>query len=175
MAIGGEAVGPGVAKRRMAEERRRLRGEHQPAVGDAVIERLFAEAVAHQVEVAAGAVAKRKGKHAVDAIDGMAHPVAADQLEQDLGVRPVAQGDAGGAQLVGERPIAVDLAVEGQRIAGGRVDARLGAAGEIDDRQPGVAERDAAIDKAAVAVRPAMRERAGSSPRASAPRRVRVR
>ncbi len=69
-------------------------------------------------------------------------------------------GDPGGAKLVGERAVAVDLAVEDERIAARRVDARLGAAGEIDDREPGVPKRDAAVDKNAVAVGSAMRQRA---------------
>ena len=90
--------------------------------------------------------------------DGAAHPVAADQLEQDLGIRAIAQSDAGAAQIVGECLVAIDLTVEDEGVAGRFVDPRLGPAREIDDRQPRMAEGDPVIDEDAAAVRPAMRQ-----------------
>ena len=156
--IGGLPVGCRVAKERVAEECRHLGGEDEPAARGPPVERLFAEPVAHQVEGAAGAVAKGKGEHAVDAPGGAVHPVAADHLEQDFGIRAVAQRDPGTAQLVGERAVAVDLAVEDEGVAGRFVDPRLSPAREIDDRQAGMAECDAAVDKDPAAVRPAMRQ-----------------
>jgi hypothetical protein len=59
-----------------------------------------------------GAVAKGKGKHAVDPRHSLAHPVSADQLEQDFDIRSIAQCHTGGAQFVGERTVAVDLSIE---------------------------------------------------------------
>jgi hypothetical protein len=102
---------------------------------------------------------KAKGEHAIDLRHGVVHPVAADQLEQNFGVRAIAQRYTGAAQFVGERPIAVDLAIEDERIAARLVDARLGTAREIDDREPGMAECNAAVDKGPAAVRTAMLER----------------
>src|SRR6202030_3455393 len=71
----------------------------------------------------------------------------------------VAQWDAGRTQLVLQRAIAVDLAIEGESIAGARIDARLGPTREIDDGEPRVAERDAAIDEDTVLIGAAMHER----------------
>ena len=146
------------------KQRTHLGGKDELASRETPVERLLAEAVAHQVDRTGGAVAKGKGEHAVDPRHGVAHPVSADQLEQDFGIRAIAQRHTGGAQFVGERPITVDLAIEDQRIAGRPVDTRLGAARKIDDREPRVAERDAGIDKGAAAVRPAMGERAVHRP-----------
>ena len=157
-AVGGVGIGSSVAKRRMAEECGDLGGKDQPAPRDPPIERLFAEAVAHQVNRTVGAVAIGKGEHAADAFDGAAHAQAADQLEQDFRIRPVAQGDPVAAELVGERPVAIDLAVEDKRVAASRVDPRLRPAIEVDDRQPRMAEGDPFVDKNAIAVGPAMGE-----------------
>ncbi len=155
-AVGGVGIGPGVAKRRVAEECGDLGGEYQPVLRHRPIERLLAEPVAHEVDGTLRPVAKGEREHAVDALDGPAHSQAADQLEEDLGIRAVAQHDPAAAQLLGKSAIAVDLAVEDERVAARRVDPRLGPALKIDDRQPRMAERHALVDKDAVAVGPAM-------------------
>jgi hypothetical protein len=86
----------------MAQERTYLGGKDESTALDTPVERLLAKAVAHQVERAGGAVAEGKGEHAVDPRHGVAHPVAADQLEQPLGIRAIAQHYVGGAQFGGE-------------------------------------------------------------------------
>jgi hypothetical protein len=155
-AIRGKLIEPAVAERRMATERRHLGGKDELALGHAPVKRLLTKPVAHQVQRARRAVAIGEREHAVDALDGAPHPIATDQLEQDLSIRAVAQRDARGAKLLSQRAIAVDLAVESQGVTGFLVDTRLSAAGEIDNCEPRVAERDAAVDKDAVTVWPAM-------------------
>ena len=156
--IGRGRIGPGIAQRRVAPQRGDFRAEHQGAAGERVIERLLAEPVAREMQRAGGAAAPGEREHAVDAGQGFAHAVAAQQLEQHLGVGAVAQHHAGGAQLVGEGGETVDLAVEDQRVAAGRIDPGLGTAGEIYHGQAGMGQRDGGIGVAAGGVGTAMGE-----------------
>jgi hypothetical protein len=68
---------------------------------------------------------------------------------------------AGGGELRAQLEMVVDLAVDGDQ-APRLVAHRLrGARVEVDDRQPPVAERERAVDREALAVRAAVRERRG--------------
>src|SRR3989442_13861904 len=61
-------------------------------------------------------------------------------------------------ELRAQRAIVVDLAVAHDPYRAGLVHQRLRAAGHVDDGQPAVSERRLAVDPAALAVRPALRE-----------------
>ena len=143
----------------MTLQRRDLGREDDVFAGDTVIERLFAEPVAYQVKRAGRAVAIGKGEHSVDPLDRAPHPIATDQLKQDFGIGMVAQRHAEAPQFGGEGPIPVYFAIEHESVAGGFVDARLRAAGDVDDGQPRVAQSDASVDKDTAAVGSAMPQR----------------
>src|SRR5215471_14396314 len=148
----------------MAQQRTNLRGENQLTTRVTPIERLLAQAVAHQMDGAGSTLTKGKGEHAVDLRDRLAHTVSADQLEQDFGIRAIAQRHTVSAQFLGERTVTVYLAIEDQRIAGRLVDARLRATRKVDDREPRMAEGKVGINKDTAAVRAAMAKRAVHRP-----------
>ena len=137
-------------------QRADLGREVEIAVAHRVVERLFPEAVARQPDVA-GRVAIGEGEHAVDALERALRSFASEKLEQHLGIRMVAQGDAVAPQPVGKRREPVDLAVIGERASVG-IDARLRAAVQVDDREARVRQRDALVDMAVLRVGSAMLE-----------------
>src|SRR3981189_3736199 len=102
-----------------------LGSEYDLCTEHPVIERLFAETVAHQIERACRAVAKGKGEHSIDALNGPAHPFAADHLKQHLGIGVVAQRHPAAPEFAGQSAVAVNLPADHQRTPGSLVDARL--------------------------------------------------
>src|SRR5260370_17203713 len=89
-----------------------FRSEYDLCTEHPVIERLFAETVAHQIERACRAVAKGKGEHTVDSLNGAPHPFAADHLKQHLGIGAVAQRHPAAPEFGGQSPIAVNFPLE---------------------------------------------------------------
>ncbi len=156
--VGGREIGCSGAERGVAEDRGDFRAEHQCAARGAIVKRLFAETIAREMKRAGGAVAPGEREHAVDQSEGFAHAMQAQQLEQHFGVGAVAQRNAGGAQLFGERGKAVYLAIEYEGVAGNRIDAWLRAAGEINDGKPGMGECEGGIRVVGGGIRAAVRE-----------------
>src|SRR5262249_47497521 len=102
------------------------------------------------------AVAVGEGEHAIDLLDGPAHAMAPDQLIQNLRVGAVTQLNAVAQQFVRQRAISVDLAIEGEDVAGLAIGSWLRPTRQVDDGKPGVAEGDPAVDEDAAPVRPAV-------------------
>ena len=135
-----------------------LRGEAE-AVRDLLQkQRLFAERIDRQKQVAP--VVKCEGEHAVETIEHAFTPLTPPRQQHfgiALGGKAVAEAD----QLVPQRAVIVDLAVEDDAQTERRHRLR-GARIEIDDGKPAVGEQDAGlmIVPGALAVRAAMRQRA---------------
>ncbi len=144
------------ARNGMCKDGARLRAERHNAGAHAPIQRLLAEAVARQVQATGSALEKREREHAVDFAKCPFDAVALQEAEQDFRVRAIGEIDAGGRQLRRECGIAVDLAVEDERVAGDRVCARLVAAVQIDDGQPEMSKGDRTCNMNAVFIRAAM-------------------
>ena len=71
-----------------------------------IIKRLFAETVAYQMQCTARPVAKGEGELSLDPLQRPPHPVTADQLKQDLGIRAVLQLHPVAVQFRSQRSIA---------------------------------------------------------------------
>jgi hypothetical protein len=146
-----------------AQHRLGLRTERQPATALGVDHRLDAERVAHEVQRAAAPVEQGEGE---DAVQARCEPDAllVVQVRQHLGVagglQRVPLGEHVGAQL----GVVVDLAVVDHDHRAVGVGHRLGAAGDVEDRQAAVAEAHPVTDEEAVAVRPAVHDRVGHRP-----------
>ena len=141
-------------------QRLQLRAEHERAVVPRVVERLDAEVVAREEELAAAAVPQREREHAGEPVEQSA-PHAFQPWTSTSPSPCVREHVAGRRELAPQRAEVVDLAVEddGDRAVGGHE--RLPAAGEVDHRQPAMAESDRAVEVKAVGVGAAMRERRG--------------
>ena len=98
------------------------------------------------MEPSAARFVEGEGEHAVDLFERRAHAIALQHAEQHLGVGSIDEIRARVRELGGQRRKAVDLSVEHERVAGGRIDARLVTAVEIDDGEPQVPECDPPID-----------------------------
>ena len=132
---------------RIFEQRLDLRCKRQPAIVQAVIQRLDADPIAHQPQLAPAAVPKRKGEHASQPVDEIDAPLL-EPMEQDFGVGMIrlepmpATRDQLGAKL----RVIVDFAVEDdpQRrvFAAHRLRSRRSG---VDDRQPAMPKADAAV------------------------------
>ena len=83
--------------------------------------------------------------------------LAPDQLKEDFRIRVVAQLNPGRAQLIGEAFVAINLAIEDERITSIRINPRLGAPLWINDGKPGMPECNPGIYIDPVSVWPAMR------------------
>ena len=137
----------------------RLGAEHQHAAALEEIERLLPETIAREMEPSAARLVEGEGEHAVDLFERRAHAVALQHAEQHLGVGSIDEIRARVRELGCQRRKAVDLSVEDERVAGGRIDARLVTAVEIDDCEPQVSECDPPIDVDVAFVGPAMGDR----------------
>lgn len=75
-----------VSSQRMGEHRPRFGAEHQCAITLEKIERLLAEAVAHEIKPSRFGFVEGEGEHTVDLLDGRPHAIPLKKAEQDLGV-----------------------------------------------------------------------------------------
>jgi hypothetical protein len=135
------AVEPAVGQHRL-----QLRAESHPAVVEqCVVHRLDAHPVARQEEALLVLVPESEGEHAaqlVDAAFAPGLPGVHDALGVALRVEHIAQG----LQFRHQRLVVVDLAVEDDGDRPVRVEQRLLAGGDVDDRQPTVAHAEPRLD-----------------------------
>ncbi len=124
----------------------------------AVEQRLLAEAVAAEHELAAARVPERDGKHAVElreALDAELDVAAQD----DFAVRLRAEHVAAGLQLRTQLAVVVDLAVEDEMDLAGFVLHRLMAGRQVNDRQASHADQRLIVAIVACIVGAAMPDR----------------
>ena len=129
-----------------AGEQRRQRGrEAQAPLVFRQVERLDPEAVARQREPPAVALEDREGEHAVETVDAVAPP-GVKALEHHFRVAIGEEAVVEGFQLAPQFTVVVDAAVEDDGEPQARVGHRLlGGLREIDDAQPAMGQRDAAL------------------------------
>ena len=113
-------------------ERLQLGGEDHPLTAGQVVQRLDAERVAGQDEIAGRLVEQREREHAAEPAQRVRSP-AAPGLEHDLGVRAGAEADTAGRQLRAQVLVVVQLAVVDERHAVA-VQRLVGQGTEVDDR-----------------------------------------
>ena len=161
----GQRVAIHLAWRRGAgHERLQLRAEGHEFPGAGPVERLLAQAVARQDELAVPAVPGREGEHADRPLQRRRDAPGGQRFHQHLGVRvpakPLARPAEFGAQVAG----VVDLAVEHQDHPAVVRHHRLRTGGrEIDHREPRVAEGDSrgCVDPGTAIVGATMMQRGG--------------
>ena len=119
-------------------QRLQLGGEDSAVTPGQVVQRLDAERVTSQDEIAGALVEQRKREHAPEALQGAGSP-APPGLEHHLGVGLRPEPDAVGGQLGAQRPVVVQLAVVDDRQAV-LAEGLIGRRAEIDDRQAPEAE-----------------------------------
>jgi hypothetical protein len=142
----------------MGEHRLDLRAEQEGPVAAGPVERLDAEAVPGQQQLAPLGVPERDREHPVQALERPLPPLR-EGAQHDLGVGARAEAVAGRLQLGAQLAEVVDLAVVGEDqapvlgrhglLAGGR---------QVDDREAPVAEADRPIAEVAFGVRPAVHQ-----------------
>ena len=138
-----------------------LGGEGESAIRQQrVMQRLLAQPVARQQQLAAVAVVEGEGEHAGKPLDAIGAPLLPG-VQNGLGVRAGAIAMAELLQLGAHRLVIVDLAVEADDDGAALIGHRLMAASQIDDRQPAMAEGEMRLEMEAVPVRPAMRHGIG--------------
>jgi hypothetical protein len=122
------------------DQRLELGGEQRAVASRQVEQRLDAKRVAGQEQLAGRGVGQREREHAAEALERLRAPQAPG-LDHDLGVGVRPEADAAAGQLFLELPVVVQLAVvDHDQVV---LDHRLvGGGGQVDDRQPPVAEVD---------------------------------
>ena len=164
-AAGGELqlqqlVARGDVERRLhqaaADERLGLGGEGQALRRLDIIKRLDAERIAGQHQPPGAGIVQGDGVHAAQ-MTGEVEPEAAIEMQRQFAIG--AGGEDRGGKFPLELDVVVDLAVRDQRRAP-RLVKRLVAGGEIDDGEPRLHHAHVARAVMAVAVGPAMAQRA---------------
>ena len=137
-----------------------LRGECQTPAACAVVERLFAHPVAGEAGGVGAAIPDAQGEHALGPGQGPLHAQPGNGFEENLGVRQAAPGDRPPpSSSARSRRIVVDLAVHGQDVsAAGRFHRLMAGLGDVDDRQPPLAEPGAVAFPHPLVVRAAVTE-----------------
>jgi hypothetical protein len=143
------------------QQGRDLGCEGPAAIGQArIVQRLLAQAVAREQELATNPVPQGEREHPVQAVqhaDAPGPPAEQDRLRVGAGKEAVALG----LELTSEVGMVVDLPVEGDHhFAIGRRH-RLGAASEVDDREATMAEAHMRLRMKALAIGTAMADRIG--------------
>jgi len=120
--------------------------EQEPPPVVAPVERLDAEAVAHQGEAPGLTVPQREGEHPEKARQQRLQPPFGGALDDGLGIGVAAEDPSTGDKLGAQFGGVVDFAIVGEHHAATGRDHRLmpGRA-EVDDRQAAVAQRDAGL------------------------------
>ena len=140
----------------VGEQRLEFGAEKEGAIVEQGVEqRLDAEAVAGEKQGFAVAVPEGEGEHAAEAVDAALAP-GFPGVDDDFGVAAGVEDVAERLQFGDEFLVVVDFAVEDDADALVFVVQRLLAGGQVDDRQPAVAEPDAGFDMQAAFVRAAM-------------------
>src|SRR5215468_2250900 len=134
-----------------------LRGEHEAAADDRVVERLDAEPVAGNQDEAAPRVPYREGEHAAQPLDAALAEILVE-VRDDLGVAGRAQGMAAGRELGPQLAVVVDLPVQHHPHRAVLVPDGLAAGREVDDAEPPHPEAHASVDAEALVVGPTMGE-----------------
>ena len=143
----------------MGEQRLEFGPEEESAVVQTgVVKRLDPEAVAGEKQRFAVAVPEGEGEHAAKAVDTRCAP-GFPGVDDDFGVATSVEDMTERLQFWNEFLIVVDFAVENDADRLVFVIERLLAGGQIDDREPAVAEADARFDMQAAFVRAAMKLR----------------
>ena len=141
-------------------QRLQLGSEHQRPRVPRVMERLHAEMIAGEKELAAASVPQREREHAGETSQQFRAPLS-PAVDQHFAVAVGGEDVTCRGQLASQLAEVVDLAVEDDGDRTVRGDQRLPAAGKVDDRQPAVPESDRPVAEEAVGVGAAMRERGG--------------
>ena len=130
----------------------------QPAVVLGIKQRADADAVAREHQLAFALVPERDGELSLGLEK---HALAELFVEMDPGFGVAMRGEPMAAleQFLAQLGIFVELAFEGDPDVARFVRERLPAAGDVDDRQPAIAERDARLDVNVLIIGPAMRDR----------------
>ncbi|CRR58565.1 hypothetical protein PAERUG_P45_London_17_VIM_2_12_12_04692 [Pseudomonas aeruginosa] len=148
---------------RMRQDGLDLRAEQQSLAVPRVIQRLDAQAVAHQQQVAVAAIEDGEGEHPGQVLATTLAPLQIG-VQDHLGIAAGAELMSGPAQPLAQGIVVVHLAGvdEGDLLAGGKaIGHRLHAAAEVDDRQPPVTQQGVAVLPDALGIRPAQGERIG--------------
>ena len=144
-----------------AQDRLQLRGEDQPAIGEkAVVERLFAEAVAREEQRLAPLVEERKGEHPVEALETRLAPLLPG-MNDDLGIAARSKHMAERGEFGHQRLEIINLAVEHDADRAVFVEQRLIAARQVDDGEAAMPEPDPGRMIKPVPVRATMGEQTG--------------
>ncbi len=167
--ISGEAVAIDLGTpTRMREEALRLRSEEHRVCDPAVVERLLADPIADETELALGAVPQRDREHADKSRQRPLDAPSLECCEDHLGVGVAAEDRALRGKLAAQLRRIIDLAVEhDDEPAPGRNHRLVAGGREIDDRQTPETDRKACrrIAPRIGVVRPAMGDRVGHSRR----------
>src|SRR5262249_55202043 len=126
-----------------------------------VVERLDAEAIAHEMKDPFLSVPQCKSEHSDEAPNGFLEPPFNDRSQHHLGIRVTAKAVPQGPELLAQHAKVENFAVECHDVStAGRMHGLMPFGREIDDRQPAVPERDAGlcVDPLAIVVRATMAE-----------------
>ena len=124
-----------------------------------VVERLDAEAVAGEEQLAALVIGDREREHAGEVVDDVAAPLL-EAAEDDFGVGVVGDEPAAALlELAAQLGVVVDLAVEDEREVAVVAVERLVAGRDVDDREPAHPDREVLADVGALPVGPAVHDR----------------
>ena len=148
-----------LAQRRVAgEQRLDLRREGEAGRGARVVERLLAEVVARDDQLAAARIPEAEREHAAQVLD-QALAVAFVERDDQLAVAVGLERVAALLEVLAQLPVVVDLAVADHPDRAVGVQERLPAAFEVDDGQAPVPEDRAVGAVLPFAVRAAMAQR----------------
>ena len=142
----------------VGDDRLELRAEHHTLEAIIDIQRLDAQPVPGEEQLARPGVPDGKGEHSVESFHARRAPLL-EGVHDGLGVAAGAEPVAPGLQLAAQIGVIVDLAVVDQLDGAVLVGHRLVAAGGIHDAQPGHAQRQRALDPIALLVGASVPER----------------
>ena len=155
------ALGPrGARQPREGEQRLDLGGAHEGAPDARVVEGLDAEPVAAHQQPAARAVPEREREHAAQALHTCLAPFLVG-MHDALGVAAGAVAMAASFELAAQVGVVVDLAVVGDPHRAVLVRERLGAGGDVHDREPAERQPHPRLDVEPGIIRAAVGERLG--------------
>ena len=143
----------------MGPQRLQLGSEEERRADPAVVERLLAHSIPHEVEPPLETVPQGEGEHPDQSLDGTLEPPVLDGRHERLRIRPPAERYTGVLELGAQVTEVVDLPVKRDHVAAARRAHRLPAlTRQVQDCQAAMPEGDAGLGIGPVAfvVRPAM-------------------